>query len=113
MERFEVGGESRRGPAAGRSPEHLIAAVHQESDFVAEHEAGLVDSGVLAGAIFDHGSNSVASDLRLARSSGTGAESKLSKSVDAFGEGGLVKFLSAEEHVVTIMPEFPTPLALE
>jgi hypothetical protein len=103
VERFEVGGERRRGPAAGRSPKHLIAAVHQQSDFIAEHHTGFVDARVLAWAIFNHGANSVASDLRLARAGGAGAEAKLSQAIDAFGKSGFVRFLSAEEHAATIM----------
>src|ERR1700722_3456241 len=99
-----MSGERRCGPAAGRSPKHLKATVHQQSDFVAEHEASLVDTRMLAGAIFDDGSNSVASNLGLARSGGTGAEAKFPQAIQALREGGFVKFLAAEEHVVTIMP---------
>lgn len=78
MERFEVGGERGRGAACGRSPEHLEAAVHQQSDFIAEHEAGLVHARVLAGAIFDDGSDAIASDLSFTRAGWAGAEAQFS-----------------------------------
>src|SRR5580704_7020338 len=98
-------GKGGRRPSAGTFPEHLKTAIDQQADFVAEYKAGFVDARVLTGAVLNDRADAIANDLRLAWSGGTGAEAQLSEAVDSFGEGELVKFLSAKEHALTIMPE--------
>ena len=60
---------------------------------------------MLTGAVLNDCADAVANDLRLARSGGAGAEAQFSQPVDSLGESEFVRFLSAEEHVLTIMPE--------
>lgn len=105
VQRFELGRECGCGAAARSAPEHLISAIDQETDLIAEHQAGFVDVRMLIGPIFDDGANAVAEHLRFARSSGTGAETQFAQSFDAFAKARFVTFLSAEEHSLTIMPE--------
>jgi hypothetical protein len=105
MERFELRGEGGRGPATGTFPEHLKATIHQQTDFIAEHEARFIDVRVLSGAIFNDRADAITQDLGLAGAGGTGAEAKLAQTIQALGEGRFVNFFSAKEHALTIMPE--------
>jgi len=61
VQRLELGCVRRHLLRGRRSPEHLIAAIYQERDFVADQQAGFVDVWMLSGAVFDDGRNSIAS----------------------------------------------------
>jgi len=55
--------------------------------------------------VLNYRADAIANDLRLARSRGTGAEAELPQPINALGKCQFVRFLSAEEHALTIMPE--------
>src|SRR5438309_2220554 len=97
----------------GCFPKHLIAAVYQEADFVADYQAGFVDVRVLAGAVFNSGANTVAAYHGELRIQEFCCESQLLHALDAFFERWLVRLHSAEEHVTYYNARVPFLLSLD
>src|SRR5262245_15698736 len=66
VQRAQLIGERGEFLARRRAEEHLIAAMNEVRDFVADHDAGLADADIAAAAIFELGSAAVAHGDSLA-----------------------------------------------
>src|SRR5258708_21123026 len=94
-------------------PKHLVTAIYQQADVVAQYQTGFADVRVLAGLVVNGCANTVTTDHRTLGVHGSYRESKWLQALDALFERWLVRLHSAEEHVTYYNARVPFLLSLD